>query len=187
MPNDEKKNFFEKKFFEKPSWTRGKQLWQICWLFLGTGRTLISPFILWKTWKKKQKTLCQKQSYVLTVILWTRQMQFCQIDRKVFKKTDTFFLNVRKWWEKNIFEKKIFTIKCCNGQTESSFDDTAEKFLSKCLKKKSVKCEWRAKNEPIQKKSLQQISLTGGKQFWQNCRLFSEKKNIDFLVKVRKW
>ena len=34
-------------------------------------------------------------------------------------------------------------------------------------------------------KFFQQISLTSGKQFWQNCYLFSDKKTVNFSFNVR--
>ena len=82
---------------------------------------------------------------------------------------------------KTFLTEKIFTTNCCNGQTDSSFDDTAEKFLSESQEeiRSSLNDE---QKKSFWKKSLQQISLTSGNQFGQNCYLFSDRKNLLFFV-----
>ena len=78
---------------------------------------------------------------------------------------------------KTVLTEKIFTTNCCNGQTDSSFDDTAEKFLSESQEEFRSSFNDEQKKESFRKKSLHQISLTSGNPFWQNCYLFSDRKN----------
>ena len=104
------------------------------------------------------------------------ECSFVNLIGRVSKKTDQFLLNVRKWWEENIFDSKNFYHKLLQRTDRQQFwRHRREVFVGK-PGRNSLKFQWWAKKESFRKKSLQQISLTSGNQFWQNCYLFSDRK-----------
>ena len=151
MHKDGKKKFFRKKIFKKPSWTRGKQFWQFCRLLL-TKKTLILCSILEKH-EKNERKLCQNK---VTSSKWSFglvECSFVKLTGKVSEKLTNF-----RWMSKNdgrkTFLTEIFlTTNCSNGQRQSSFDDTAQKFLSKCQKTDRSSVNEEQKKEPIRRKS----------------------------------
>ena len=102
-----KKETFQKKFFKKPSWTHGKQLWQFCRLFLTKKNRWFSVQV-WKSMKKTQTKILSKQSYVLKLILRTRRMQFCQVDRKSFENIWQIFVECPKIMGEKCFWEVFF-------------------------------------------------------------------------------
>ena len=165
-PMTKKKKLFEKKFFKKPSWARGKQLWQICWLFFDGKNTYFSVHFV-KNMKKNKKHFVKNK---VMSSQWSFGLVKCssaKLTEKFSKKPTHFFWMSENDGRKTFLTKKFFTIKCCNGQTESSFDDTAEKFLSKCQKKKRPSVNDEQKMNLFEEKALQRIALTNRMQVWQ--------------------
>ena len=110
------------------------------------------------------------------------ECSFVNLIERVSKKLTSFCWMSENDERKTFLTEKIFTTNCCNAQTDSSFDDTAEKFLSESQEEIRSSFNDEQKKNLFEKKSLQQISLTSGNQFWQNCYLFSDRKYRLFFV-----
>ena len=181
-----KKNFFAKKFSAK--YPLGYVVSRIdkasdCF---STKKTVISLFNFHKTLKKHTKTL-SKQIYVLKLIMWSGTMQFCQLDRKSFEKRTSFCWMSENDERKTFLTEKSFTTNCCNAQTDSSFDDTAEKFLSESQE------EIRSSFNDEQKKNLfeKKISSTDLLDKWLSVLtkllfVFRQKKPFIFRSMFQK-
>ena len=91
---------------------------------------------VWKNINKTQTKTLSKQGYDHKLILRTRRMQFRQVDQERFEHIWQIFVECPKLMgERHFWQNFFFTTNCCNGQTQSSFGDNAQNFLSECQKK----------------------------------------------------
>ena len=154
-------------------------MWQICRLFFDEKKPLFLRLISINHWKYKQN-LCQNKYMSSNWSCGLVECSFVNLIERVSKKLTSFSWMSGNDGRKTFLTEKVFTTNCCNGQTDSSFDDTTEKFSSESQEKirSSVKDE--QKKNLFEEKSLQQISFTSGRQFWQNCYLFSDRNTVIF-------
>ena len=187
MPNDEKKIFFSKKIFTKYSWTRGKQLWQNCRLFFDEKKTVISPFTFQKSLKKQTKTL-SKRSYILKLILRTRRKQCRQFSRKkIWTKTNNFWMNVRKWCEKK-FLTKIFSQQSGLIDKQKAVLTTWPTHFRRNDRKNSLNAQcWNRKRTFSEKKFSAKNLIGHVESHFDNAADCFPKKALIVLFKVRKW
>ena len=148
-----KKETFQKKFFQKPSWTRGKQLWQFCRLFLDEKKTVASLFVFGRTWKKHKqklrpnKVMSSKWSFGLV------ECSFVKLNGKFSKTVDKFPLNVQKCWRKTFLTEVFFYHKLLQWTDTKQFWRHRTEFFAGMPEKNLLKCQWRAKKEPFRTKS----------------------------------
>ena len=182
MPNDEKKELFRKKILGKVSpWIRGKRDWQSFRLFFDEKNRFFFPFNFHKSLKKQAKTLL-KQRYVLKMILWSGRKQFCHFDRENFEKNWTIFAECPKVMGEKHFWQKKFLPQIVAMDRQTAVLTTPQRSFCRKARKKFAQVWMMSKKNLFEKKSLQQISLTSGNQFGQNCYLFSDRKNLLFFV-----
>ena len=158
MPIDEKKNFLNKKFFKKSSWTRGKQLWQSCRLFFEKKKPLFLRSFSKNPWKNKQK-LCQNK-------VMSSKWSFRLVESSVVNLAERKFerrLIIFGWLSKNDV-KKNFWQKFCSPQT--GLIDKQKAVLTSGLTRfrrndiqKSLNAQWLKKKNFFAKNSLQSIPL----------------------------
>ena len=82
------------------------------------------------------------------------ECSFVNLIERASKKIEQFLLNVRKWWEKNIFDRKNFYHKMLQRTDRQQFwRHRREVFVGK-PGRKSLKFQWWAKKRIFSKKNL---------------------------------
>ena len=150
-------------------------------------KTVISPFTFQKSLKKQTKTL-SKRSYVLKLILRTRRKQCRHFSRKkIWTKTNNFWMNVQKWCEKK-FLTKIFSQQSglvdkqkavlTTGPTNFRRNDRKCSLIAQC---------WNRKRTFSEKKFSAKNLIGHVESHFDNAADCFPKKALIVLLKVRKW
>ena len=138
-------------------------------------KTVISPFTFQKSLKKQTKTL-SKRSYVLKMILRTRRKQCRQFSRKkIWTKTNNFWMNVQKWCEKNFLTKFFHNNLVWLTNRKQYWQRDRQISVEMTENVRSMPNAEIEKELSPKKILCKKSHWTRGKPFWQRCRLFSEK------------
>ena len=150
--------FFKKNLFKKSSWIRGKQMWQICQLFLWQKKPLFLRSLSKNHWKNKQK-LCQNK-------VMTSKWSFGLVESSVIILAEKKFerkLITFGWMSKNdvkkIFDKNFFTTNWSIDKQKAVLTTGPTNFRRNDIKSSlNAQC-WNRKRTFSKKNSLQKISL----------------------------
>ena len=134
-----------------------------------------------KHWKNKQK-LCQNKYMSSNWSCGLVQCSFVNLIERVSKKGPVFAECPRMMREKHFWQKKVLPQIVATHRQTAVLTTPQRSFCRKAKKKFAQVSMMSKKRIFSKKKSLQQISLTSGNQFWQNCYLFSDRKNRLFFV-----
>ena len=104
-------------------------------------------------WKNKQK-LCQNKDMSSKWSCGLVECSFVNLIERVLKKLTSFCWMSENDGRKTFLTEKIFTTNCCNGQTDSGFDDTTEKFSSESQEKTRSSFNDEQKKRIFSKKNL---------------------------------
>ena len=117
-------------------------------------KTVISPFNFGRKWKKNKQKLCQNKimssNWSFRLVKWS-SVKFTE---KVSKKIDNFLLKVRKWWEKNMFDRKKLYHKMLQWTDRKQFWRHQRELFVEMPEMKSIKFQWWAKKELFQKRNF---------------------------------
>ena len=180
MPNDEKKNF-SKKIFTKSSWTRGKQLWQICRLFFDEKKPLFLRSLSKNHWKNKQK-LCQNEVMSSNWSFGLVESSVVNLAEKKFERRLIIFGWMSKNVVKKIFWQNFFHHKLVILTNRKQYWQRDRQISVEMTEKIRSMPNAEIEKELFRKKILWKKSpckihpWRRGEQFWQPCRLFSGKK-----------
>ena len=152
MPNDEKKELFRKKFSAKyPLGNVVSRIDKASDCFSTEKKPFFLRLISINRWKNKQK-LCQNKDMSSKWSCGVVECSFVNLIERASKKIEQFLLNVRKWWEKNIFDRKNFYHKMLQRTDRQQFwRHRREVFVGK-PRTNSLKFQWWAKKESFRKK-----------------------------------
>ena len=116
-------------------------------------KAIISPFNFERTWKKKKLNLCQNKVLSSNFSFGLVECSYVELTEKVSeKKTDKFLLNVRKRWEKNIFDRKNFCHKTLQWTGRKQFWRHRREVFVEMPEKNFAQVSMMSKKGPIRKK-----------------------------------